>query len=237
MKFFGPDIWQGKEIIFPNDPNVIWVLDQKISENSIQITREESIAHNLRSVARAVFSCKQKDGLGVKHAIKIYMQIPWIDAEFTSAAARKAQADINRSEDMASEIKALRKLTQNTAKHAPHLVAELHTKQGDDGIVPTGFISYLLMTWCPGVPLGEGDYDYQTMPQAERKRIFKAFKEALEDTKRCGVVSKGGNPTLIWDAENEKCYMVDFKWSGRPHYIDVAERIWRRWGLQPGPPD
>lgn len=74
MKFFGPDIWQGKEIIFPNDPNVIWVLDQKISENSIQITREESIAHNLRSVARAVFSCKQKDGLGVKHAIKIYMQ-------------------------------------------------------------------------------------------------------------------------------------------------------------------
>jgi hypothetical protein len=95
-----------------------------------------------------------------------------------SAAARKAQADINRSENMACEIKALRKLAENTAKHAPHLVAELHTKQGDDGIVPTGFISYLLMTWCPGVPLGEGDY--QNMPQAERKKVFKAFKEALE---------------------------------------------------------
>ncbi|QKX61713.1 uncharacterized protein TRUGW13939_08868 [Talaromyces rugulosus] len=153
-----------------------------------------------------------------------------------SSAARKAQADTNRSQDMASEIKALRKFAENTAKHAPHLVAEWHTKQGDDGIVPTGFISYLLMTWCPGVPLGEGRYE--SMPQAKKKKVFKAFKEALEDTKRCGVVSKGDNPTLLWDAENdEKCYMVDFKFSGRPHYIDVAERIWQRWGLQPGPPE
>lgn len=97
-----------------------------------------------------------------------------------SVASRKAQADTNRSEDMVSEIKALRKLAENTAKHAPHLVAELHTTQGDDGIVPTGFISYLLMTWCPGVPLGEGEYDYQIMPQTEKKKVFKAFKEALE---------------------------------------------------------
>ncbi|KAH8702475.1 hypothetical protein BGW36DRAFT_356593 [Talaromyces proteolyticus] len=202
MKFLGSDVWQGKEIVFPSDPDVIWVLEQKLSEDSIQHTREESITPNLPSVIRAVFSCKRKDDMGVKHAMKIYMQAPWIDTEFMSAATRKAQADTNRSEDMASEIKAL----------------QLHTKQEDDGLVPTGFISYLLMTWLKG-------------------KVFKAFKEALEDTKRCGVVSKGGNPTLIWDAENEKCYMVDFKWSGRPHYIDVAERIWRRWGLQPGPPE
>lgn len=97
-----------------------------------------------------------------------------------SAAARKAQADSNRSEEMASEIKALRKLAENKARHAPHLVAEFHTKQGDDGHVPTGFISYLLMTWCPGVSLSEGGLDYQIMPKAERKRIFKALKEALD---------------------------------------------------------
>lgn len=95
-----------------------------------------------------------------------------------SAAARETQADINRSKQIISEIKALRKLTENTAKNAPHIVAELHTKQGNDGVVPGGFISYLLMTWCPGAPLGEGDY--QDMPQTKQKRVFKAFKEALE---------------------------------------------------------
>jgi hypothetical protein len=74
MKFLGPDVWQGKEIIFPSDPNVIWVLDQKLSEDSYQDTREESIDPNPPSVIRAVFSCKRKDNLGVKHAMKIYMQ-------------------------------------------------------------------------------------------------------------------------------------------------------------------
>jgi hypothetical protein len=74
MKFFGPDIWQGKEISFLDDPEVIWVLDQKLSENSIQDTKEESTAPNLPSVAWAVFSCSRKDGLEGKHAMKIYMQ-------------------------------------------------------------------------------------------------------------------------------------------------------------------
>lgn len=24
MKFFGVDVWKGKEIVFPSDPNVVW---------------------------------------------------------------------------------------------------------------------------------------------------------------------------------------------------------------------
>jgi hypothetical protein len=104
---------------------------------------------------------------------------PWIDTEFTSAAARKAQADTNRSIFMASEINALRKFAENRANNAPRLVAELHTKQGDDGIIPTGFISYLLITWCPGVPLGDGNY-YIQKPKSEQDEIFEAFEEALE---------------------------------------------------------
>jgi hypothetical protein len=33
MKFFGPDVWQGRNIVFPSDPNVSWVIDQKLSED------------------------------------------------------------------------------------------------------------------------------------------------------------------------------------------------------------
>jgi hypothetical protein len=95
-----------------------------------------------------------------------------------SAASRKAQADTNRSDSMASEIKALRLLAENGSKHTPHFVKALHTTQGDDGMVPTGFISYILMTWCPGDPLGEGEYRRKT--KDEQAKIFRAFKEALE---------------------------------------------------------
>lgn len=99
---------------------------------------------------------------------------PWIDTELARAAARKA----HRSIFIAIEINALRKLATNRANNAPRLVAELHTKQDDDGIVPTGFISYILITWCPGVPLSDGDY--KRKPKSEQDEIFEAFEEALE---------------------------------------------------------
>jgi hypothetical protein len=74
MKFFAPDIWLGKEIIFPDDPGVTWVLSQKLGETSRQASKETSAAPNGPSIAWAVFSCSRKDGLGEKHAMKIYMQ-------------------------------------------------------------------------------------------------------------------------------------------------------------------
>lgn len=105
-------------------------------------------------------------------------RIPWKGTELKVRALRKPQADSNRLRGMEFQIKALRQLTEHGSKHTPHLVSELHTKQGDDGVVPNGFLSYILMTWCPGVPLGEGDYGRKT--KDEQRRIFQAFGEALE---------------------------------------------------------
>jgi hypothetical protein len=103
-------------------------------------------------------------------------RIPYIDTDFKSAEFRKAQTDNNLASGLMDEIAALRKLALNVSKHSPHLVDVLHTRQGDDGMVPTGFISYVLMTWCPGVPLGENDYF--SKPQSERNAIRQAFGEA-----------------------------------------------------------
>jgi serine/threonine protein kinase len=103
-------------------------------------------------------------------------RIPYIDTEFKSAEVRKAQADSNQFTDFKNEIAALRKLASNGSKHSPHLVDVLHAKQGDDGMVPTGFISYVLMTWCPGFPLPERGYFFK--PQSEQNAIRQAFKQA-----------------------------------------------------------
>jgi hypothetical protein len=77
MKYFSIDVWCGKEITFPD--NTVWVLGEKLSESSVQATEEEcqppddpDFAYS--PMAWAVFSCEQKDGLSVKHAMKIYMQ-------------------------------------------------------------------------------------------------------------------------------------------------------------------
>jgi hypothetical protein len=104
-------------------------------------------------------------------------RVPCIDTEFRTAEFRKAQADSNRSMDMEYEVKALRQLTKNASQHTPQLINILHTTQGDDGMVPTGFISFILMTWCPGIPLGAGDYARKS--KDEQDKILEAFKDAL----------------------------------------------------------
>ncbi|KAN0074068.1 hypothetical protein V8E54_008005 [Elaphomyces granulatus] len=112
------------------------------------------------------------------------------------------------------ELGALDLLGKNRSKHSLSLVRVPDAKEGDDGMVPnTGFATYILMTWCPGVPLLEKDYYFK--PKTEREAIRHAFKEAWDDARRCGVFNRlpieGG---LIWDVPNKKCYMVDFKdWS------------------------
>jgi hypothetical protein len=50
MMFFDPDTWRGKEIIFPGDSEVIWVLDQKLGEKFRHKTKEHSTAPNGPSV-------------------------------------------------------------------------------------------------------------------------------------------------------------------------------------------
>lgn len=74
MKFFPPDDWLGKEIVFPDDPGVIWVLDEKLSETSRQLTQKACAEFKRSSIAWAVFSCHRQDGMEGKHAMKIYMQ-------------------------------------------------------------------------------------------------------------------------------------------------------------------
>jgi hypothetical protein len=197
MMWFDPDDWCGKEITFPDDPTVTWVLDQKLDEKFCQRTQERSIPPHDPCAAWAVFSCKQNDGQGEKHAMKIWMQydrqsplfsetieyllimlprIPYTDTEFKPAASRKAQAQENLASGAKDEIKALGLLGANGSKHSPTLVRVINAKQDNDGMVPTGFITYILMTWCPGVPLVEKDY--YSKPKEEREAIRHAFKKA-----------------------------------------------------------
>jgi hypothetical protein len=75
MGFFSPEVWYRKEVEFAH--GTTWVLCDRCSEKSSQKTKEvcfENPTSPYASVAWAVFSCKPKDGLGEKHAIKIYMQ-------------------------------------------------------------------------------------------------------------------------------------------------------------------
>ena len=90
---------------------------------------------------------------------------------------RRAQADItNQPRRLKDEIAGLTQLTLNNSQHTPLFVSVLHTQHGDDALVPSGFITYILMTWCPGEPLFE--HNYFSKSEIERHSIHEAFADA-----------------------------------------------------------
>jgi hypothetical protein len=106
----------------------------------------------------------------------VLSRIPHINTEFKSAQLRRAQADINQPRRLKDEIAGLTQLTLNNSQHTPLLISVLHTQQGDDALVPGGFVTYVLMTWCPGEPLFE--HNYFSESGIERSSIHKAFADA-----------------------------------------------------------
>jgi hypothetical protein len=194
MMWFNRDDWCGKEI---DCETATWVLDQKLDEKSSQRTKERSIPPHDPCFAWAVFSCKRKDGQGEKCAVKIWIQygpqsvpekteylliilsrIPYTGTELESAQSRRAQAQGGFPSSCMETAKALCLLRDNKSEHSPSYITIIETRQGDNGLVPAGFLIYTFMTWCPGVPLLAKDYN--SKPKEERDTIRHAFKEAWE---------------------------------------------------------
>jgi hypothetical protein len=74
MLWFNPDDWCGKEIVFHKEPTVTWVLQEKLDEKFRQRAPDGVGSPHEPSTAWAVFSCSRKDGLSLKHAMKIWLQ-------------------------------------------------------------------------------------------------------------------------------------------------------------------
>jgi len=226
MMWFNRDDWCGKEI---DCETATWVLDQKLDEKSSQRTKERSIPPHDPCFAWAVFSCKRKDGQGEKCAVKIWIQIPYTGTELESAQSRRAQAQGGFPSSCMETAKALCLLRDNKSEHSPSYITIIETRQGDNGLVPAGFLIYTFMTWCPGVPLLAKDYN--SKPKEERDTIRHAFKEAWDDARRCGVVNKSPSEgDLLWDAPNKKCHLVDFKEWSPPIPSDIDPK-YEDWGL------
>jgi hypothetical protein len=104
------------------------------------------------------------------------LRIPYENTEFQSAEARKAQADIDRISGTANEIQALQYLAKRQSKHSPKFIDVFRGIQDDNDIVPTGFVTYIVMTLCPGVPLLHRDW--YSITSQERAAVRLAFQEA-----------------------------------------------------------
>ena len=161
-----------------------WTLLTKIEEDIEQSFEDEEAT----SFSRALFSCEtpSNDSNPPRKALmRIWMQIPFEGSEFEPPAIRALQASQELPLDAEDELKSLQRLLAIGSLHTPKLLANKHETQPNDGMVPGGFIFFLVFSEMPGVALGEKDQPwteslYWTQSSSTRSVIQQAFKIAWQ---------------------------------------------------------
>lgn len=104
--------------------------------------------------------------------IPILFRIPYAGSEFEAREERERQASTNLTGSASSELESLRRLKECDC--APTLLAHKREEQGRDGLVPKGFILYLLMNRLPGLRLGPVFWNLESSEREEIRQKFKA---------------------------------------------------------------
>ncbi|KAJ5613622.1 hypothetical protein N7528_007276 [Penicillium herquei] len=211
--WFEDDEYIGSEVSFPCGS--IWKLETKIHEHAYQHTQYDWESIQLTSEARGVFTCSKVSGDGPSTAIiKIRLQIPWLRTARKRSETRAKQSTSNIPATFDLEVEALSKLTQAGCSSTPALYSSKKDQQTWDELVPGGYKLFILMEKLRGSP-DAVDLFFTAKrrdSRLERDNLRKAFKKAWLETLRCGVVhSDDAIRNLIWDSENNKCYIVDWE--------------------------
>jgi len=221
-----------------------WTLLTKIEEEAVQNFEEEEAM----SSSCALFSCEtpSNDSNSPRKALmRIWMQIPFEGSEFEPPAIRAVQASQELPWDAEAELKALQRLLAIGSLHTPKLLASKHETQPNDGMVPGGFIFFLVFSEMPGIALARKDQPrkeslYWAQSSSTRSVIRQAFKNAWQEllaARACPVFA--GLKNLQWDGplpasstDQGNIYIVGFAGAGSLKPVTAwHDWIFVTWGL------
>ncbi|KAL4891252.1 hypothetical protein BDV59DRAFT_203695 [Aspergillus ambiguus] len=200
----------GATIEFPEGSK--WKLDKVVKLTELCWDRFSWENYELYPEVRALYYCEKVSGPGPSDAvIKIHMQVPRKGTATEDASVRAQQAcPSGFASDGRNEARALEILQTNNCSSAPKLLDCKFTTQSDDEGVPGGYKDYILMECLPGIS-PESTFE-NNMDGAERRALRAAFKAAWLDCIACGVCHEDpGQRNLLWDKQNNKCYLVDWE--------------------------
>lgn len=130
----------------------------------------------LSSTARTVTATATGDN---DYILKVKVQIPDPDdtKDSNSDSAASSTAVPGPSDATTHELEALQLFRDGKSEVGPHLIAFQTFPQGENGLLPGGYISYTVMSKLPGKSLF--DLGYWSLSFEERAEIQEHFLEAL----------------------------------------------------------
>ncbi|QMW42889.1 hypothetical protein COH20_005586 [Aspergillus flavus] len=172
--FFPEEYWLSKTLEVSSPPSV-WQLTEKLEEKSEISDRKDIQQLGSMSYARAEFKCCNTSYPYQEALITVYLQLPAKESMGLPPSMRRREATDRKLSRFDQWVEAYRRLTLYDCDFVPRFLGSSHGRQDDDGLVPGGFLSYIVFTSVPGDVLGTGT---SGSPRA-------VLNLSQEDQKRC----------------------------------------------------
>lgn len=157
-----------------------WRVLEALSELEHQRGKDQ-VREGNPSYAALKLSCEDARDPSIQALMRVYLQIPCTNTEFMESTTRATQAmKFNPMELDAHQ--ALSK-DKRTSTFTPALLGYGESQQDQSGLVPGGFLTYVVWEFVPGLQLGDLSGNataFWQLPRAERDLIRTAFKETLQ---------------------------------------------------------
>ncbi|CAG8353938.1 unnamed protein product [Penicillium salamii] len=151
-----------------------WEILEKITGKAVPVTEEDVADYGCDAFVTGKFLCRRCDS-GEVAFMRFHQQIPVSGTEFTKTSIRAAQAT---GPFETSELLALKTLTEGACEVVPRLLGYRHDEQGEDDIVPGGFITYVIWEKVAGDSLDSGRF--WSCSFAEREEIRTLFRRTYD---------------------------------------------------------
>ncbi|KAI9039889.1 uncharacterized protein KD926_008990 [Aspergillus affinis] len=199
LTFFS-DTWVHEYVDFERPYPSRWAIVELIFEHPHQQIgqyEDETLDPPTPSYSQATFLCRSVREPSREAFLRVYMQVPHLGTENASHAIRSAQAGSRTHDD----IEALALFRDKRAKHLPRCLDVKETKQDVTGLVPGGYMSYMLWEKLPGVRLD--DEMFWSLDRNERDGVREAFEAAYKELYDLGLKPLHcGLDHLLWDQKN-----------------------------------
>ncbi|KAF7713308.1 Uncharacterized protein PECH_005708 [Penicillium ucsense] len=184
-----------------------WKILEKLSEYDYQVNIEENEESGRRSLASAKYLCSDPKSRTRKALMRIYTRVPHGKTEMHDAATRSQQVTTFEP----PELIAYRDLTEKGSSETPRLLGYKTGKQDGSGLVPGGFIIWLVWEIVPGLRLGDGNGAdaFWALESDERQRVRVALVidlAKLYEIRWLPCIL--GARSLVWHQEKQKLYFI-----------------------------
>ncbi|OQD65151.1 hypothetical protein PENPOL_c006G02370 [Penicillium polonicum] len=203
-----------------------WKILEKLNEHDSQVHKGENDAYGCRSFASAKLLCCDPRDRKKTAYMRIYVQVPHRTTEMDDADTRGQQATTFTPR----ELTALLDLTQRRSSNTPKLLGYKFGTQDRSGLVPGGFIIWLVWEIVPGLRLGDsnGADSFWGLKSFEREQVRSAFIRALPKLFENGwwpSVSRAKG--LVWHRETQTLYFIgQFHKAGKPKRPIEFGAVW-----------